>query len=53
MVLLNFYQYFLCDSVRKIEVFDTAVAFLAGLMIVPSVFAFSGESKEALGIIKV
>lgn len=41
------------DSVRKIEVFDTAVAFLAGLMIVPSVFAFSGGSKEALGIIKV
>ena len=36
------------DSVRKIEVFDTAVAFLAGLMIVPSVFAFSGGSKEAL-----
>lgn len=30
-----------------------AVVFLAGLMIVPSVFAFSGGSKEALGIIKV
>ena len=29
-------------SVRQIEVFDTAVAFLAGLMIVPSVFVFSG-----------
>ena len=30
-----------------------AVVFLAGLMIVPSVFAFSSGSKEALGIIKV
>ena len=36
-------------SVRQIELFDTAVAFLAGLMIVPSVFAFSGGSQEALG----
>lgn len=38
----------LCDSVRKIEIFDTAIAFLAGLMIVPSVFVFSGGSQEAL-----
>lgn len=37
------------DSVRKIEIFDTAIAFLAGLMIVPSVFVFSGGSEEALG----
>lgn len=36
------------DSVRKIEIFDTAIAFLAGLMIVPSVFVFSGGSEEAL-----
>lgn len=36
------------DSVRKIEIFDTVVALLAGLMIVPSVFAFSDGSKEAL-----
>ena len=36
-------------SVRQIEVFDTAIAFLAGLMIVPSVFVFSGGSEEALG----
>lgn len=35
-------------SVRQIELFDTIVAFLAGLMIVPSVFAFSGGSEEAL-----
>lgn len=35
-------------SVRQIEFFDTLVAFLAGLMIVPSVFVFSGGSEEAL-----
>jgi len=35
-------------SVRHIELFDTIIAFLAGLMIVPSVFAFSGGSEEAL-----
>lgn len=29
------------QSVRHIEVFDTAIAFLAGLIIVPSVFVFS------------
>jgi len=36
-------------SVRQIEIFDTAIAFLAGLMIIPSVFVFSGGSEEALG----
>ena len=36
-------------SVRQIEIFDTAIAILAGLMIVPSVFVFSGGSEEALG----
>ncbi|MBP3568333.1 MAG: sodium-dependent transporter [Lachnospiraceae bacterium] len=35
-------------SVRQIELFDTLIAFLAGLMIVPSVFVFSGGSEEAL-----
>ena len=35
-------------SVRQIELFDTLVAVLAGLMIVPSVFVFSGGSEEAL-----
>ena len=35
-------------SVRQIEIFDTLVAILAGLMIVPSVFVFSGGSQEAL-----
>ena len=36
-------------SVTQIEIFDTGVAFLAGMMIVPSVFAFSGGDEEALG----
>ena len=35
-------------SVRQIEIFDTAVAFLAGMIIVPAVFAFSGGNSEAL-----
>ena len=36
------------SSVRQIEIFDTGIAFLAGLMIVPGVFAFSGGNEEAL-----
>lgn len=36
-------------SVRQIEVFDTAVAFLAGLIIVPAVFVFSGKDKLNAG----
>lgn len=36
------------SSVRQIEVFDTLVAFLAGMIIVPAVFAFSGGDKDAL-----
>jgi NSS family neurotransmitter:Na+ symporter len=35
-------------SVKQIEVFDTGVAFLAGLMIIPAVFAFSGGDPDAL-----
>jgi NSS family neurotransmitter:Na+ symporter len=37
------------QSVRQIEVFDTLVAFLAGLMIVPAVFVYSGGDESALG----
>lgn len=37
------------SSVRQIEIFDTAIAFLAGLTIIPAVFAFSGGNKAALG----
>ena len=36
-------------SVRQIEIFDTGIAFLAGLMIIPAVFAFSGGDQSALG----
>ena len=35
-------------SVKQIELFDSGVAFLAGLMIVPAVFAFSGGDESAL-----
>lgn len=36
------------SSVRNIELFDTGIAFLAGMMIIPSVFVFSGGSSETL-----
>ena len=36
-------------STHQIEIFDTGVAFLAGLMIIPAVFAFSGGDESALG----
>ncbi len=37
------------SSVTQIEIFDTGIAFMAGLMIIPAVFAFSGGTPEALG----
>ncbi len=37
------------SSVTQIELFDTGIAFFAGLMIIPSVFVFSGGTPEALG----
>lgn len=37
------------SSVKQIELFDTGIAFFAGLMIIPSVFAFSGGDESALG----
>ncbi len=36
------------SCVKNIEIFDTGIAFLAGLMIVPAVFAFSGGDQAAL-----
>ena len=36
------------DSTRQVEFFDTLIAVLAGLMIIPAVFAFSGGDPEAL-----
>lgn len=35
-------------SVRNIELFDTGIAFIAGLIIIPSVFAFSGGDESIL-----
>ena len=37
------------SSTRQISVFDTGIAFFAGLMIIPAVFAFSGGDESALG----
>jgi NSS family neurotransmitter:Na+ symporter len=36
-------------STTQLEIFDTAIAILAGLMIIPAVFAFSGGSAADLG----
>lgn len=36
------------DSTRNVEIFDTAIAIMAGLMIIPAVFAFSGGDPNAL-----
>ncbi len=37
------------SSVKQIELFDSGVAILAGLMVIPAVFSFSGGNEEALG----
>lgn len=37
-------------SINQIEIFDTAIAFLAGVMIIPAVFTFAGtEGMKAYG----
>ena len=36
------------SSVRQIEIFDTGIAFIAGLMIIPAVFSFSGGDETIL-----
>ena len=36
------------DATRHVELFDTAIAILAGLMIIPAVFAFSGGDPAVL-----
>ena len=33
------------SAVHQVEIFDTGIAFLAGLMVVPAVFAFSGAEN--------
>ena len=37
------------SSTKQVEIFDTAIAVMAGLMIIPAVFAFSGGDAETLG----
>ena len=37
------------ESTIQVEIFDTGIAMLAGLMIIPAVFAFSGGDPPALG----
>lgn len=39
----------LVKSVNQIEIFDTGIAMLAGLMIIPAVFAFSGVEGMSAG----
>lgn len=38
----------LISSAKQISLFDTGIAFIAGLMIVPAVFIFSGGNETAL-----
>lgn len=52
-ILITFGSYMKKDvsiekSTRNVGIFDTAIAILAGLMIIPAVFAFSGGSAENL-----
>ncbi len=37
------------SATRQISLFDTGIAFFAGLMIIPAVFSFSGGDQSALG----
>lgn len=36
------------SSVRSIELFDTGIAFVSGMIIIPSVFVFSGGNRDIL-----
>ncbi|MDO5520015.1 MAG: sodium-dependent transporter [bacterium] len=36
------------SSIKQIEIFDIGIAFIAGLMIIPAVFSFSGGDPAAL-----
>ena len=52
-ILVTFGSYMKKDisiegSTRNVEVFDTAIAIMAGLMIIPAVFAFSGGNPETM-----
>lgn len=52
-ILVTFGSYMLKDmsiedSTQNVEIFDTAIAIMAGLMIIPAVFAFSGGDPNTL-----
>lgn len=37
------------SSVSQIELFDTGIAFIAGLMVIPAVFSFTGSAPQSAG----
>lgn len=39
----------LAKSINKIEIFDTGIAILAGMMIIPAIFVFSGKKGMTAG----
>ncbi len=52
-ILITFGSYMKKDvsiegSTHNVEIFDTGIAIMAGLMIIPAVFAFSGGDSESL-----
>lgn len=52
-ILVTFGSYMKKDvpieaSTKNVEIFDTAIAIMAGLMIIPAVFAFAGGNPETL-----
>ena len=52
-ILVTFGSYMKKDvpiesSTKNVEIFDTGIAIMAGLMIIPAVFVFSGGDPEAL-----
>ena len=52
-ILITFGSYLKKDvsiegSTKNVEIFDTAIAIMAGLMIIPAVFAFSGGAPDTL-----
>ena len=52
-ILVTFGSYMKKDvsiegSTTNVEIFDTAIAMMAGLMIIPAVFAFSGGDPDTL-----
>ena len=52
-ILITFGSYMKKDvsiggSTETVEIFDTAIAVMAGLMIIPAIFAFSGSESATL-----